>query len=157
MNDLSKFVIFSIDEQRLALSLSTVERILRVVHVTPLPEAPEIITGVINVQGRIIPVVNIRRLFGLPERDIYLSDQLLIAHTPKNTLALLVETVGGVVNYPENEVVKIEDILPGSEYLKGMIRLGGDIVHILDLDAIFSFGELKSLDDVPKEIRGGGK
>lgn len=157
MNDLSKLVIFSIDEQQYALPLSAVERILRVVQVTPLPEAPEIITGVINVQGRIIPVVNIRSLFGLPGREINLSDQLLIAHTPKNTLALLVETVGGVINYPEKEVVNIGNVLPGIEHIKGMIRLGEDIVQILDLDTILSFGEIKSLDVVTKGIQGGGK
>lgn len=154
MNDLIQLVIFSLNEQRYALPLSMVERIIRIVQVTPLPEAPEIVTGVINVQGRIIPVLNIRSLFGLPEREMNVDDQLLIAHTPENTLALLVETVGGVVNYPEKEVVKIEDILPGAEHIKGMIRLGEDIVQILDLDTILSFKEIRSL---AKETQRGGK
>lgn len=79
MNNLNQLVVFTLDEQRYALHLAAVERIVRVVEVTPLPKSPEIVLGVVNVQGRIIPVVNIRKRFRLPEREIALSNQLIIA------------------------------------------------------------------------------
>ena len=74
-----QLVVFTMDEQRYALQLAAVERVVRMVEVTPLPQAPQIVLGVINAQGRIIPVVDIRRRFRLPARDIRLSDHLLIA------------------------------------------------------------------------------
>ena len=74
-----QLVVFNMDEQRYALQLATVERVVRMVEVTLLPQAPKIVLGVINAQGRIIPVVDIRRRFRLPARDIHLSDHLLIA------------------------------------------------------------------------------
>jgi purine-binding chemotaxis protein CheW len=75
MNRFFPLVVFTLDARRYAVPLSTVERIIRAVEITPLPQAPEIVLGVINVQGRIIPVVNTRKRFRLPECDIRLSDQ----------------------------------------------------------------------------------
>lgn len=63
MDKLNQLVVFAFDEQRYALHLSAVERIVRMVEITPLPKAPEIVLGVVNVQGRIVPIVNIRKRF----------------------------------------------------------------------------------------------
>lgn len=62
-------VVFVIDGQRYALSLGAVERVLPMVAVSPLPAGPAIALGVINVHGTIVPVVDVRRRFGLPARD----------------------------------------------------------------------------------------
>jgi purine-binding chemotaxis protein CheW len=72
-----KLVIFTLDEQRYALHLAAVERVVRMVELTSLPKAPEIVLGVVNVRGRVVPVVNLRKRFGLAERGIRLSDHIL--------------------------------------------------------------------------------
>ncbi len=151
---LDQIVVFSIDEQRYALNLPTVERIIRMVKVTPLPKVPDIVLGIINVQGRIIPVINIRKRFGLPEREISLSDQLIIAQASKHGLALLVDTVSGVIQYSEHEFVRAQEVIPGTGYVKGMIKLDDGINLILDLDTLLSFEEVRSLDDAMKEPHG---
>ena len=97
MRKLNKLVVFRLDAQRFALYLSNVERIVRIVEINPLPKAPEYILGTINFQGKFIPVVNIRKLFLLPERDIDLNDQLIIANTSMRTVALWVDSVSDVV------------------------------------------------------------
>ncbi len=78
MNDSNQLVVFTLEEQRYALYLSAVERIVRIVEITPLPKALEIVFGVINVQGQVVPVVDIRKRFRLPEREMSLSDQLIM-------------------------------------------------------------------------------
>ena len=81
---MSKFhhlVVFSLDDQQYALLLPVVERVINAVAVTPLPEAPDIVLGVINIYGEIIPVMNIRKRFGLPEREIDIKDQLIISRS----------------------------------------------------------------------------
>ena len=70
----SILVAFALNEQRYALRLAIVERIVRMVEITPLPNAPDIVLGVVNLQGRIIPIFNIRRRFGLEEREPDLDD-----------------------------------------------------------------------------------
>lgn len=147
MNKSNQWVVFTLDEQRYALYLSAVERIVCVVEVTPLPKVPEIVLGVVNVQGRIIPVVNIRKRFRLSERDMNLSDQLIIAHTSRRAVALLVDAVGGVVECSEQEVVGTAKILPGLDYVEGVVKLKDGMILIHDLDKFLSLEEEEVLDD----------
>src|SRR5450759_3745854 len=111
-------VLFHLDEQRYALHLPAVERVVRAVEVTPLPKAPEIVLGVINAHGQVIPVVDVRKRFRLPEREMELDDHIMIARTPKRLLALPVDLVEGVVAYSEEQVVVSEKIVPGMEYVE---------------------------------------
>ncbi len=91
-----ELVVFILDDQRYALRLPAVERVLPMVGVTPLPKAPSIALGMINLHGQVIPVVDIRRRFGLPPRDFALSARLLIARTARRALAVRVHEVLGV-------------------------------------------------------------
>jgi purine-binding chemotaxis protein CheW len=104
-----QLVVFTMDEQRYALQLAAVERVVRMVEVTLLPQAPQIVLGVINAQGRIIPVVDIRRRFRLPARDIRLSDHLLIARTARRTVALALDAVTGIVEGSAQAVITAEE------------------------------------------------
>ncbi len=139
--------VFTLDAQRYAIHLSNVERVIRVVELTPLPQAPEIVLGVVNVQGRIVPVVNIRKRFRLPEREMNLSDQLIIAHTSRRTVGLMVDTVIGVLDRSEKEVIAAEKILPNLVHVEGVVKLEDGMVLIHDLDKFLSLEEEKTLAD----------
>jgi purine-binding chemotaxis protein CheW len=117
-----------------------------VVEVTPLPQAPDIVLGVVNVQGRVVPVVNLRRRFRLPERAIALTDQLVIAHTTRRPVALVVDAVTGVLEYSGREAVGARDIVPGMEYVEGVVKLEDGLVLIHDLDRFLSLDEATALD-----------
>lgn len=86
-------IIFTLDDQRYALPLPAVDRVVRMVAIIPLPNAPDIVLGVVNFQGRVIPVIDVRRRFRLPEREIALTDQLLVAHTARRPVALVADAV----------------------------------------------------------------
>jgi purine-binding chemotaxis protein CheW len=145
MQTTEAIVVFALDQERFALPLDCVERAVRVVEVTPLPKAPAIVDGVVNVQGRIVPVINLRRRFGVRERDIELSDHLLIAHSVGLTLAMIVDAVSGVVECSERQLVASETVVPGAEYLKGIAKLADGMVLIHDLDTFLSFDEAQSI------------
>jgi purine-binding chemotaxis protein CheW len=140
-----QLVVFAMDEQRYALQLAAVERVVRMVEVTLLPQAPQIVLGVINAQGRIIPVVDIRRRFRLPARDIRLSDHLLIARTARRTVALALDAVTGIVEGSAQAVITAEEILPGLEYVEGVIKLEDGLILIHDLDTLLSLEEEQTL------------
>jgi hypothetical protein len=78
---LNQLVAFILGEQQYALALTTVQRVVRMVEVTLLPKAPEIVLGVIDFQGNIVPVMSMRKRFGPPEPETILSDQLILADT----------------------------------------------------------------------------
>ncbi len=146
MENPGKLFAFAVEGQRYALYLSAVEKIVRAVEVTPLPKAPEIVSGLINMHGQVIPVLNIRRRFRLPEREIGASDQFIIARTSKRTVALCADDVSGVIEHPEQEVTRAQEILPHMEYVEGVMKLDDGIVLIHDLDTFLSLEEENKLD-----------
>ncbi|MBI2471900.1 MAG: purine-binding chemotaxis protein CheW [Planctomycetes bacterium] len=152
MNDTTQFVAFALDDRRFALPLSQVERIVNVVEITPLPKAPEIVTGVVNIQGRIIPVVDIRKRFRLPKKEINLNDKLILSQTSKRSVGIKVDSVVGVIECPEQEVIVPEKILPGIGYVEGVIKLEDGLTLIHNIDSFLSLEEEKTLDDAMKKI-----
>jgi purine-binding chemotaxis protein CheW len=140
-------VVFSLEEQRYALPLSAVEQIVRVVEITRLPKAPDIILGVVNIRGRIAPVYNIRARFRLPDREFMLSDHLIVARTSRHTAALVVDAVTGVVTMTNGEIIEPGRISPGLEYVDGVVKLEDGLIFIHDLDTFLSAGENIALEE----------
>ena len=145
--------VFTLDDGRYALPLADVERVARVVEITPLPKAPEIVLGVINVRGQIIPVVNVRRRFRLPERDLELNDQLILAHTSTRAVALLADSVAGLVEISVSQVVDGEAILPSLQYVAGVAKLPDGLILIHDLDRFLALEEQRALEQAMSETR----
>jgi len=143
---MTEYAVLCFDELRVALPLACVERVVRAVYLTPLPDAPEIILGVVNVQGRVIPTVDMRRRFRLPEREIALSDQIVVAHTGRRAVALVADAVSGIFEYAESDIVGADTILPGLEYIDGVVKRGDGLILIHNLDRFLSLEEAQSLD-----------
>jgi purine-binding chemotaxis protein CheW len=141
MKESDSLLVFMLGDQRYALPLPAVDRVVRMVAITPLPEAPEIVLGAVNIQGRVIPVINMRRRFHLPEREIALTDQLVVAHTARRPVALVADAVLDVIACPAQGLIAAENIVPGIEYLAGVIKLEDGLILIHDLDKFLSLEE----------------
>lgn len=137
---------FSLDELRYALPLSAVERVVRAVEITPLPKAPEIVLGVINVKGTIIPVLDVRSRFRLPFRGISCDERFILARTPTRVVALVVDAVSGVLELAMDAISSADSTLPFAEYLYGVAALNDGLVLINDLDRFLSLDEEDGLD-----------
>ena len=146
MSFLDQHVIFTLDDQRYTLPLPEVERIVPAVYITPLPKAPDIVIGLITVQGQVMPVINLRRRFRLPERPIEPEDQFIIVHTPRRIVALSVDTVSGVMTIPAQETVHRSEILPTMAYVSGVVQHKDGMLLIHDLEACLSLDEERALD-----------
>jgi purine-binding chemotaxis protein CheW len=144
-------VVFTLDGQY-ALHLRNVERVVRAAEVTPLPRSPNIVLGVIDAQGSILPVVNVRRRFRLMEREMEPTDRLIIARTSQRRVALLVDSVTGVIERSKDDVVPADAIVPRTEYVEGVTTLDENILLIHDLDGFLSLDEEGTLDDALNSI-----
>jgi len=150
----NQLVAFILGEQQYALPLTTVKRVVRMVEVTPLPKAPEVVRGVIDLQGNIIPVMNMRKRFGLVEPETGLSDQLIVADAGERSVALVVNSVIGVVERTTEEVTAAEKIVPGAQYVEGITRLEGGLLLIHDLDRFLSEKEERQLEGLLAQAAG---
>jgi len=153
LKGLNQIVVFTLEDLHYALPLSDVQRVIQAVEITPLPDAPEIVMGVINVQGQILPVIDIRKRFRLLSRDITLDDQFMIARTSKRKVVLVVDAVAGVEELEYKHIVDAEAEFPYTNYLSGIGTLGTDIIFINDLEKFLSLDEERDLENAL--ARGG--
>lgn len=131
-------LVFSLDERNYALGLGYVERVARAVEVTPHPTSPEVVSGMVNLHGEIVPVMNLRNMLRLPEKEIDLSDHLIIARSSIKHVGFLADSVSGVIECSENQVIKTEGLDSQLGYTEGVIKLDGVMAVILDLNRIAS-------------------
>lgn len=141
------FVSFRLGPERYALRLSAVERVVRAVEVTALPRAPAIVIGVIDVEGCVLPVLNLRRRLRLPEREISPADHFLIARTTRRRVALVVDEACGVFECGAAEIVRAAEIVPGLDHIQGVLKVNDGLVLIHDLEAFLSLDEADALDE----------
>lgn len=146
MDEWVELVEFSLEGQRYALPLSVVRRVVFAVHVTPLPNALGIVLGVIDFQGDVIPVLNVRRRFQLPERPVRVSDQFVIARSGRRMVALVVDAAQGVMLCEQAAIAHLSLLLPGLDQFQGVIKLGDGLMLIHDLDKFLSLEDASTLD-----------
>jgi purine-binding chemotaxis protein CheW len=146
MGSTDQYVLFTLDDQRYSLPLARVEKVVPAVYVTPLPQAPAIVTGIIDMHGQVVPVVNLRRRFHLPDRALELTDQFILANTSRRMVALTVDMVSGVIDIGQHTIVSHGDILPSLEHITGVATREDGVILIHDLEACLSFDEEQSLE-----------
>ncbi|MBD3317120.1 MAG: chemotaxis protein CheW [Chitinivibrionales bacterium] len=137
---------FSLDNRSYALCVDSVEQVVQAVQITPLPASPPIILGAVDFHGSIVPVLNVRRRFGLPSKAIDVTDVFIIARAAKRRVALVVDAVQFVVSVDEHQVESASHVAPGTTLVAGIVRMPDGMLLIHDLDAFLSLEEERELD-----------
>jgi purine-binding chemotaxis protein CheW len=135
---MAQWVVFGLDARRIAIPLAAVERVVRAVEITPLPQAPSMVIGVINVRGAVLPVMNVRRKFHLPERAVVPTDHFLIARTARGPIVLVIDTTYGVVERPAADTINANTFAQDSDHITGALPLPDGLVLIHDIDRLLS-------------------
>jgi purine-binding chemotaxis protein CheW len=122
------------------------------IAVSPLPQAPPHTLGVINFHHTVVPVLDLRCRFGLPACVYGLTAHLLLARTPRRTLALPVDEVLGVRNVATTAISVPSAVLPGITQIAGMVALADGLLFIYDLDSVLSLEEEQQLTGALEDI-----
>lgn len=145
-----QIVVFTLDEQLYGLPLQAVDKVIHVVEIRHLPKTPEIITGIINIKGKIIPVVDIRKRLELATHEIDPDDRLIITDTGKRTVAILVDTVTGIRDLKPGQQAKTKEAMPYAKFIKGVAKTDEGLILIYDLEQFLSLDEEKELEQALK-------
>ena len=140
-----QFVVFELCGQRFALPLGAVERIVRAVEILPLPGAPDVVLGAINVGGFVVPVFCVRRRFGLQNSEISPEQQLLLARTAARTVAMVIDQAVDVIECASHDIVPAGTIVHGLDGFQGVAALANGMVLIHDLEKFLSGAEAAQL------------
>lgn len=92
-----RFVVVAVDQQRVAVAVERVARVFHAVEITPVDAAPAAISGCVDVHGEWLPVVSLRCLLGVPERDLDVSDHMVLLEGPEGRALLVCDAVVGLV------------------------------------------------------------
>lgn len=143
----SEYLVFLVEGKRCALPLGVVQRVVRSAEITPLPSAPGVVLGMLDIEGAVLPVLSLRHRFGLRERQIRITDHFLIAHTEKRALVLVIDEAQGVIAIPAHRITQASGVVPGLHgHLQGVASFEDGLVLIHDLEAFLSLQEAAALD-----------
>lgn len=139
-SSLLQLVTFRIGEEEFGVDILAVQEIIRLMQITPVPRAPVDIAGVINLRGKVIPVVNMRSRFSLPAQDTTPQTRIVVMEFGEKIVGFLVDAVSEVLRIP---VTTVEDPPPvvagiGSEYIRGVGKLDERLLILLDLDSLMA-------------------
>ncbi len=143
----TQIVVFALGEERYGLEIAAVYEIIRHQPITAVPQAPAFVEGVINLRGRIIPVVDLRERFGLQPQATSAASRIVVCDAAGTRVGLMVDGVSEVLMVPMDAIEATPAVAVGrnSEYVRGIARLDQVLVILLDLDHLFSGEEAESL------------
>lgn len=139
---------FSLSGQEFGIDIRQVQEIIRPVQITRMPGSPGFVLGVINLRGRIIPVVDLKSRFGLPVVETTAGGtKIVIAEISGRLMGISVDHVSEVVKVPESQVAPPPDLATtvDSAYVFGVAKVKGRLLIILDLGKIFSEEEIQAI------------
>ncbi len=140
-------VVCELGDERYGLDIAKVFEIIRHQPITAVPGSPFFVKGVINLRGRIIPVVDLRERFGMPGAEPTKETRIVVAESSGVRVGLIVDSVSEVLLVPAEAVEATPEVAAGSdtEYLKGIAKLGDRLVLLLELNGLFGVEEQSAL------------
>lgn len=152
-----KLVVFKLADEEFGAPIHQVYEILRLVEITRVPRAPRFIEGVINLRGKVIPVLDLRRRFDLPMTTPPAQQRIMEVEVEGQIIGMIVDTVTEVISLPVDAVEPpppmIADI--AGDYLTGVGKLPGRIIILLNFDKILSVQEARQVEQANLETLPG--
>lgn len=149
----SQYLTFRLDRELFAVDIAKVREVLEFTNVTKVPRTPDYMRGVINLRGNVVPVLDLRRKLGLPPTERTVDTCVVIAEVEvdgeRTILGALADSVQEVVELDGAQVVPAPRMGTriDTSVIRGMGKREEEFVIILDIDRVFSSGELKSVTE----------
>jgi purine-binding chemotaxis protein CheW len=145
-----KFLTFRIGKESYGIEIRHVTEIVVMQDITEVPDMPDFITGVINLRGKVISVMDVRRRFGLEPREFDERTCIIVVDINEMSIGLIVDTVNEVLNIPQDQIDPPPRTHSGikSNYIQGMGKVDNQVKILLDVEKILYEEELEQLAQV---------
>ncbi|WNC13152.1 chemotaxis protein CheW [Brevibacillus brevis] len=139
-------ILFKMGNEFYGLSISLVREIIKPLPITRFPKSPPYVEGVVDLRGRILPIINLRKMFGLEPVAETDDTRFVDLQLEGLDVGIIVESVSEVMNIPERLIEAAPPIVAGVEgkYLQGIARLDDKLIMLLDVNEIFGQWKKKS-------------
>jgi len=145
---LLQLVTFTLGTEEYGVDIMRVQEIIRMQDITRVPQMPAFIEGVLNLRGNVIPVVDLRKRFALPTAEQTAQTRIVVVNVGDRTTGVVVDAVSEVLRLAEDQIEPPPAVVAGigHEYLRGVGKVGGRLIILLDLDRILTVTELNQLE-----------
>lgn len=150
----SQLVVFNLDREEYGVYITQVQEIIRPLGITRIPGMPGFIEGVINLRGKIIPILNLRERFGFDKKEKDTNTRIVVAEVATQTVGLVVDTVTEVLRIADEAIDPLPPTVTNidAEYLKGVGKLDRRLIILLDLEKVLTDLEKSTLEKITKSL-----
>jgi len=152
LSDLLQLVSFKIEDEEFGIDILKVQEINKMLKITKVPNAPTFVDGVVNLRGRIIPVIDLRTRLGMPRKEHDNKTRIVVVELNGNTIGFIVDEVSEVLRIPRNITEPPPPMVAGinSDYITAVGKLEDKLLILLDLEKIFGQDEIVKLGQMNK-------
>ncbi len=146
-NDADRWVTFKLESETYGINVMQVQEVLRVSEIASVPGAPDYVIGIINLRGNVVTVVDTRRRFGMPSKEVDDLSRIVIIETEDQVVGILVDSVSEVVEIPGSEIETAPNVgtEESAKYILGVTSRDSELLILVDLNKFLSeeeWGEL---------------
>ncbi|MCL5268226.1 MAG: chemotaxis protein CheW [Bacteroidetes bacterium] len=145
-----QLVSFVVEDEEFGVDILKVQEIIRTVEITRVPKSPEFVEGVINLRGKIVPVIDLRRRFGIEKRERDNETRIIVVELTDKVVGFLVDKVKEVIRVEKSIIEPPPELTTSisSNYITGVAKLQDRLLILLDLDKVLSGEEQEHLSEV---------
>ncbi len=142
-----QLVVFGLGDEEFGVDIIQVQEIVRLQEVTKIPNAPEFVEGIVNLRGKVIPLIALRKRFGFAQVDHDDDSRIIVTSVNENLIGIIVDNVSEVIRLQEEQIEPPPNIVAGigREYLQGVGKVEDRLVVLLELDRILNLDEKATL------------
>ena len=149
-----QLVVSELSKEEYGIPITQIQEIIKIPEITRIPNMPDFIEGVINLRGKIIPIIDLRKRFRLDQKQKDEETRIVIANIGGQPIRLISDSVSEVIRLSQEDIDPVPPIIShiNSEYLSGVGKMDKRIIILLNLEKILSDLEKSSLRKIEKEI-----
>ena len=139
----NQMVVFGLGSEMYGVNIAMVESIIKMQAITKMPHAPYYVEGVTNLRGKVLPVLDLRRRFGMPPQEADKHSRIIVININQTGVGMIVDGVSEVLTVPEQSVEPTPPMAAtvDAAFITGIAKLEGRLVILLDLDRVLSIHE----------------
>ena len=151
--DLLQLVGFRLGKEEYGIDILKVQEINRIADITRIPQSPDFVEGVINLRGNVIPIIDLRKRFNMPEREHDRQTRIVVGEIDGKTVGLVVDAVSEVIRLPANTIEPAPKIVSKdqADYITGIGKLDDRLLMLLDIDKILTVSDKEELFEMSAE------
>lgn len=147
-----QYVIFELDDLKYAISIDHVNEITESKEITPLPVSSESIEGVVNLRGKVIPVLNLGKIFGTKikhSKNDFKTFQIMVINTDHSDFGLIIDLAKDVKTIDDADITPINELISNSKgYITSTINLNNEIIQVVSIDSIIQSTSLNISNEI---------